>query len=615
MTEINFASKNINNKTLSALFEMWKVHIFVLKNVWSNSKKGMLWTISLACLVAFLPYLRRGAEALLINYLTINFGSNIFTPELLILILAVPTVILINGFISSFYDFWDILNWRKIRVDLEILFSKKMASLDVATHEDPKFRDKIQLLEDTGQSWVIANFYSKFTANIINIIGFFVAAIIMLNIDWRILVIVVLATIPRFIVEMKYGEEIWGIYQTKSQDKRHLSHASRQIETVEGITELQTYQTTNFFVNRIKNILEKFYNEQKIRDKKAIVWKIGAQAIVSLSFGVIIWFLINPVLSGTMQIGTFVFVLAAAVGLQESVIGFFLMISRQYQDIKSVSTFMELLKEEKKVVCPINSFKLSLNRAPEIVFENVSFAYASKPEIFILKNLNLTIKSGEKLALVGTNGAGKSTFIKLLCRFYDPTEGRILIDGVDLKEIDLSTWYKYVALLSQDYVTYKFLVKDLIHLGKDESPMDQTKICDAAIKSDADEFIQKWEKSYDQQVGVEFDGGVDPSRGQKQKLALARALFRNAFVTILDEPTASVDATAEKQIFEQLEKTMSEEKTLILISHRFATVRNADKIAVIDGQSVKEYGTHSQLIRKNGIYKKLYSAQAAGYKK
>jgi ABC-type multidrug transport system fused ATPase/permease subunit len=218
------------------------------------------------------------------------------------------------------------------------------------------------------------------------------------------------------------------------------------------------------------------------------------------------------------------------------------------------------------------------------------------------------------LALVGINGADKSTFIKLLCRFYDPTEGRILIDGVDLREIDLNSWYKYVALLSQDYVTYKFLVKDLIHLGKDDASTDQEKICDAAIKSDADEFIKKWEKTYDQQIGVEFDGGVDPSRGQKQKLSLARALFRNAFVTILDEPTASVDATAERQIFEQLEKNMSEEKTLILISHRFATVRNADKIAVINDQNVKEYGTHSQLIRKNGIYKKLYTAQAAGYK-
>lgn len=614
MTELKHPSKDTNNKTLSAFSEMWRVHIFVLKSVWLNSRKGMLWTIGLACFVAFLPYFRRGAEALLINYLTANFGSNVFTPELFLFILAIPTVILVNGFISSLYDFWDILNWRKIRVDLEILFSQKMASLDVATHEDPKFRDKIQLLNDTGQSWVIANFYSKFTANIINIIGFVVAASIMLHIDWRILVIIILATIPRFIVEMKYGEEIWGIYQTKSQDKRHLSHASRQLETVEGITELQTYQTTNFFVDRIKNILEKFYNEQKIKDKNAIVWKIGAQAIVSLSFGIIIWFLIRPVLSGAMQIGTFVFVLAAAVGLQESVIGFFMMISRQYQDIKAVSTFIEILKEEKKVTCPINSFKLSLNRAPEIVFENVSFAYASKPEMFILKNLNLTIKSGEKLALVGINGAGKSTFIKLLCRFYDPTEGRILIDGVDLREIDLNSWYKYVALLSQDYVTYKFLVKDLIHLGKDDALTDQEKICDAAIKSDADEFIKKWEKTYDQQIGVEFDGGVDPSRGQKQKLSLARALFRNAFVTILDEPTASVDATAERQIFEQLEKNMNEEKTLILISHRFSTVRNADKIAVIDGQNIIEYGTHNQLIRKNGLYKKMYSTQAAGYK-
>ncbi len=612
MSHIDIKDKKETNMGL--IVDMLKANVFVIKHVWHNQRRGMYWTVGLSVLIAVTPYFRRGSEALLINYLTQNFGSNLFTAELLFFVLLIPAILLFSGFISSLSDFWDMNTWRDMRTRFEIIFSTKLASLDVATHEDPKFKDKIQLLNETGQSWVIANFYSKLMANITNVVGFFTAAFIMFQADWRILFIVFVATVPRFIVELKYGRDIWSIYQTNSQDKRHLGNAQAQMDNVDGVTELHTYQTTNFFVDRIKRILESFYLEQKNKDKRALLWKILSQAVVSVSFIFILWILVSPVMAGAMQIGTFVFVLAAAIGLQESVISYFMMLSRQYQDTKAVNTFIEIMNEKKKVVCDPNSFKLSLFKAPEIIFENVSFAYPSKPDSFVLKDLNLKIESGEKLAIVGLNGAGKSTFIKLLCRFYDPVEGRILIDGVDLKELDLNSWYKYMALLAQDYSTYKLLVKELIHLGKIEASMEQGKICNAAVQSNADEFIQKWEKTYDQQIGVEFDGGVNPSRGQKQKLALARALFRNALVTILDEPTASVDSTAEKQIFEQLEKTMGGDKTLILISHRFATVRNADKIAVIDGLNIKEYGTHQQLIRKNGIYKKMYSAQAAAYK-
>lgn len=608
--------------SLKTLGELWRANVFVVTEVYKNHKSSFIWTTILAALLAITPYLQRAVEALLINKLTtgINFSEKIYSVgaplsnELWLLILLFPTILLFNAAVSALSEHFDVLAWREMRTGFEIKYSEKLASLDVATHEDPKFKDKIQLLEENGSSWLLSNFYGKFVRNITNIIGFLSAVFIMLQSNWIVLAIVITVTIPRFIVELIYGERIWVIYQTFSEEKRHLYHAKDQMSDVNGIRELQTYGTTNFFVNRIKNILNNFHAEQYKKDKIVLFWKILTQAIVSISFGFIVWFLIQPVLLGQMQIGTFVFILAAAVGLQQSAIGFFLAISGQYQDAKAVNTYIDLMNEKRKIDFNASAKKLNFVKSPEIIFENVSFSYPSKPNEFVLKDFNLKIESGEKLAIVGVNGAGKSTFIKLLCRFYDPTAGRILIDGVDLREIDLEDWYKHVALLAQDYKTYRLHVKELIHLGKIKSDMNQQKISEASVRADADEFIQKWEMAYDQQIGVEFTGGVDPSHGQKQKLSLARALFRDAFVTILDEPTASVDAKAEKQIFDQLEKVMNENKTLILISHRFATVRNADKIAVIAGQNIKELGTHEELVKLDGIYNQMYSAQAAGYK-
>ncbi|HMP67220.1 MAG TPA: ABC transporter ATP-binding protein [Candidatus Paceibacterota bacterium] len=603
--------KDIN---LQSLKNLWRANVFVIKEVWQNHTKEFYFLTLFAILVALSPYLQRGVEALLINHLASDFGNIIIDQKLLLLILLFPTILLFNSTVSALADYWDMMGWRSMRTRFEMIFSEKMASLDVAKHEDPKFRDKVQLVDENGSSFMISNFFGKFVRNITNVVGFITAAIIMLQANWLIFVIVVVVTIPRFIVELKYGEEIWTIYQTSSENKRHLWHAKEQVSEVQGIRELQIYGTTNFFIGKIKNILDDFHTAHLSKDKKILWYKILTQALVSISFGIIVWFLIQPVIAGQMQIGTFVFILAASLGLQQSVIGFFLALSSQYQDAQSVNTFVELMNEKPLITNPETAKKINLEKAPEIIFENVSFSYPSKPDEFVLKDFNLKIESGEKLAIVGTNGAGKSTFIKLLCRFYDPTSGRILINGIDLKELDLNCWYKHLALLSQDYKTYKLPVKELIHLGKIESNMNQQNISNASVRANADEFIQKWKMNYNQQIGVEFTNGVDPSQGQKQKLSLARALFRNAFVTILDEPTASIDAKAEKEIFDQLEKNTDKTKTLILISHRFATVRNADKIAVISGQNIKEYGTHRELVEINGIYNQMYSSQAAGYR-
>ncbi len=214
---------------------------------------------------------------------------------------------------------------------------------------------------------------------------------------------------------------------------------------------------------------------------------------------------------------------------------------------------------------------------------------------------------------MGKNGAGKSTLIKLLARIYDPTEGQILINGIDLKDMDTEEWGSYLAILLQDYLSYDFSVQDSISMGRSNEIIDDEKVKEAALLSDANEFIVEFKKGFKQQLGREYEEGVELSKGQNQKLALARIIYRNGLVTVLDEPTASIDAMAESYIFEQMTKASSG-KTLIVITHRFNTTQNLDKIVVLKDGRVAEMGNHRELLDKKGEYAEMFEVQAKAFR-
>ncbi len=240
----------------------------------------------------------------------------------------------------------------------------------------------------------------------------------------------------------------------------------------------------------------------------------------------------------------------------------------------------------------------------------MSFSYP-KSRKKVLDNLSFRISSGESVALVGKNGAGKTTIVKLLCRFYDVSSGEILINGTNIKDVDLSDWYKYLGTLFQEFIKYDFTVKENITLGKKEN-FDESKMIKAARQSGAYDFIKELPNRFEQVLGKQFEGGVELSIGQWQKIAIARAFYESAPVLILDEPTSAIDAEAEYGIFENLSKEYKD-KSLLLISHRFSTVRNAGRIIILDNGKIVEEGTHDDLMSKNGEYSKLFKLQAKGY--
>jgi ABC-type multidrug transport system fused ATPase/permease subunit len=255
----------------------------------------------------------------------------------------------------------------------------------------------------------------------------------------------------------------------------------------------------------------------------------------------------------------------------------------------------------------------TIDKSPEIEFRNVSFKYPNSDK-FIFENLNIKIESGERIAIVGHNGAGKTTLVKLIAKIYPVTSGEILINGINLKDIKTSEWYQHLGILFQEFHFHNHLTaKENIYLGNPSKPIDEERIVESAINADADDFIREYKNGYDQLMSEKYKGGVRPSTGQMQKIAIAKFFYRNAPVAIFDEPTAAIDAVSEYKIFNKI-YSFFERKSVIIISHRFSTVRNADRIIVIEKGKIVEEGSHAKLLEKNGTYAHAFNLQAEGYR-
>mgnify|MGYP001595244096 CR=1 FL=1 len=414
------------------------------------------------------------------------------------------------------------------------------------------------------------------------------------------------------ITEIKYGRQVWGIHAGRAETRRKYWELQSHFNILPSLIELKLFQNIPHFFSAIKELFHNFQMEEKKNEKKKLLSQLLVLCFSQLVIAFAIAYFTLRVVKGSLPIGTLTFILASVGDLRQSLSGLFSNLGRQYQDSLFVADIFKLLNLKPSIEKPKKEIVLDSNKTPEIIFENVTFSYPGT-KTAVLKNFSLKITPGEKIALVGINGAGKTTFVKLLCRFYDPDQGRIIIGGHDLRELDLESWYAQLGAIFQDYARYHFIVKEAIAMGRTGAASSLEKVKEAAQSSEADIFIEEWEKKYEQMLGKEFTEGVEPSIGQWQKLALARTFYRAPSVLVLDEPTSSIDAIAEAKIFERLEN-LPKDKTVILISHRFSTVRQADKIGVIEEGGLKELGTHDDLLKLSGTYARLFDLQAKGYK-
>ena len=497
----------------------------------------------------------------------------------------------------------------ELQNEVTMKFHQKISKLDIAYFENPETQDLITKTRDTMQ-WRVPEYLRVLSLLFRDSVAFLAAFIVLLPYGWWIPLLVSAIALPRLYLQTRYGNVQWSIWGSGAPQARKLWYLNYLLQEPMTVRETRISQSSSSLLSKFKEIQTYLFQlNKKALDDYLRVSTIPPILETILIFLVAYQFL-PQVTFGFLTVGSFTLIINMLEQLGNRAAGASARIGQLYENNLYLNHYFEFLglpsivKQTRKAVI----FKKI--EPPEIEFRNVSFAYRLGPKV--LNNISIKIRSGENIALVGHNGAGKTTFVKLLCRFYDVTEGEILINGQNLKSLDLPNWYQHLGTLFQEFVKYHFSVRENITLGapnkRDEKAMKQ-----AALQSGAAEFIEKLPKKYDQILGREFEEGVELSGGQWQKLAIARAFYEEPPILILDEPTSAIDAEAEYEIFNNLGREYKN-KTLILVSHRFSTVRNADKIYVLENGEIVESGSHNHLMELNREYAKLFSIQAQGYK-
>ncbi len=495
-------------------------------------------------------------------------------------------------------------------IDLQV--SKKLTELDPATFESPEFQDLLAQID--GVKGTIQTNLSRFIGLFDAIFKCITAAIVVSVLFPLFAPIIILATLPSYLALSKMRTSVWPYFVEKRSLLTRVTQYIKNLLSADSTSkEAIIFQTGPVLLNKIKK-------EQKVYftgfDKANKPWLLRTLLVRLLQFCAFLYtqyLTFSKVIQGTLSVGQFTLVFQQTLTLALSAEDTLNLYASMAARTKYVDKYYEFLNTEKKITSPVRSIVIPTSPTPPLVeFKNASFRYPNT-ERYILKDFSLTIHPGEKVALVGENGAGKTTLIKLLLRFYDVTDGELLINGVNIKDVNLAEWHKHIGALFQDFIKYQFTFKENVYLGNLEQMNNEELLKEAIRKSGADGYVKNLPDNIDQVVGKMFDGGIDLSGGQWQKLALARAFFRNAPLLVLDEPTSAIDAKAEYEIFENVQK-LQKDKTVIIISHRFSTVRNADRILVLEDGKIIEEGNHEKLMKKKGLYAELFNIQAQGYK-
>lgn len=548
------------------------------------------------------------AKALDIFTSSQNLQVNNFAPVVIVYIIAS----VINIILFSFQGVKDEYVNTKLDSYIDVMIAEKLVTLDPATFENPEFQNLLSQID--GIKGTIQAQRYKYT-NFIKILVRFTVAFIVVSTAFPFFApLILIATIPSYLVWDRMRIKTWPFFvEKRSLVNRVVQYVKSLLSADATSKEAIIFKTGPVLLSKVKQHQKAYYKEFNKALRPWTIKVMLARMFQFCAFVIMQYVNFSAVIAKQLSIGQFTLIFQQTLNLTTSSED----ILNQYSSIaargKYLDKFFDFLKKEKVIQSTPKPVAIPQTANPPIIeCKNVSFRYP-KTERYILKNFNLTINSGEKVALVGENGAGKSTLIKLLLRFYDISEGEILINGVNIKEVNLEEWHTYIGALFQDFIKYQFTFEENIYYGDINKKPTEELLKKAIDASGASGYIDDLPKRYKQVVGKMFDDGIDLSGGQWQKLALARAFFRNAPILILDEPTSAIDAKAEYEIFEKVQH-LQKDKTVIIISHRFSTVRNADRIFVLDNGKIIEKGNHKQLMQQNGLYAELFNIQAQGYK-
>jgi len=487
---------------------------------------------------------------------------------------------------------------------------KKAVSLDLAFFENPMYHDMFfRALQDSPNRPV------KIVNSVFFMIQYLLAIIILsvllISLHWSIGIVLLLATLPNGLLRLKYADKLYNWENSNTQNQRKADYFSRVLTGDIFAKELRLFQMQSYFSKNFISLRHDLRNSKlKILRQKTIL-ESAVQIFSTLAIFSTFGFIAYKSVYGALSIGALIMYYMALQKGMNYFKDFLYSLASLYEDnlyIFNLNAFLNL-KNNTDDVQAVESFPLPVQKGIE--FKNVSFKYPNSQRN-ALENINLTIKAGSTVAIVGDNGAGKTTLIKLLCHLYEANSGQIMVDDIDIKTIKDKEIKSHISVLFQDFVLYHLTVKENIGFGNVEGIDNINQIKDAALKAGIHHLIETLCKQYDTVLGKLFDNSEELSIGEWQKIAMARAFFKDAPIIVLDEPTSSLDPIAEYEIFKNF-RDITKGKTAIIVSHRFSTVKMADFIYVMEKERIVEQGSHSDLMALNGKYAQMFKKQASNY--
>jgi ATP-binding cassette, subfamily B, bacterial len=507
-------------------------------------------------------------------------------------------------------DFCDTVLADKFTKNISTLTMEHASRLDLTRYEDPLFYDKMERARVQGTDRVVLiQMTGRLVQEFITTISF--ASAIVFFSPW-LFVFLIVCVVPAFLGETHFAFLGYSLNFEQTPAKRQMEYLRILGGSRESAKELKLFGLGPFLVQRYKGLSDKLHLQNVGLAKRKLFFGTLLTCLGTLGYYGAYGYVIYLAASGSLTLGKLTLLAGAIAGASTNIQAVFSTFSGIADQSLFLTDLVEFFAVQPKILSKPGALLAPRPICQGIEFRNVSFAYPGNRRR-VLSNINLRLDPGERIALVGANGQGKTTVVKLLTRLYDPTEGQILLDGIDLREYDLDDLWREIGVIFQDFMHYEMTASENIAVGRIEDANNPFRIRAAAMKSFAENVIHKLPKGYDQLLGCRFEGGVELSGGEWQKIALARAHLRDAQLLILDEPTAALDAQSEHEVFKRF-ADLTSGKMALLISHRMSTVRMADRILVMENGGIAEQGPHEQLVKHGGLYAEMFELQAASYR-